>query len=484
MRCSGGIPCGRCDNRSIGCEYPTARRSKARARKEASQRLSSIREKDSCPQASQASASLGDGNGAQLAQDEPELPSQPPASQMTQFQIQLNAQNTPNASSQKSSNLNFHKPAENQSKGPSIHRKDVDTGDRNSNLLFRPYAEMSAQQTYLDPPTSDVQGTLPSEPATRVSGQRGNAQPGMDDSNVDSEMASGENQQMQLGFDQPLLDTSVLSMNWLPSDLFPDAVGNPPSLPELSLQPNLNQGEPLDGSLPSVPWPPSIINTDHVSPHLPENISQTPSGNTSLGTDVESPGQFSQAVSSQSELHNTTTRTGNYYVDGAGSRLPKYRRRQRLLSRSSAGSADICSQSGNDLNPVVGFPLVQEVEMMSEKNINNQIEPSTYGNIHSNFLQLCCKENFIYQKFETERFPSAASLTNFIQAYFDSFQPVYPIFHSPTFNPNRCHWLATLAVSAIGSHVADIPETEQCAAAFHEFLRRAINVEVRMRLPR
>lgn len=128
-----------------------------------------------------------------------------------------------------------------------------------------------------------------------------------------------------------------------------------------------------------------------------------------------------------------------------------------------------------------GFRLTEEIiaDRLPESNFRYQIQPSTYTKIHSMFFKLCCTENFIYQKFESEEFPTAEILANFIHFYFDTFQPVYPILHPPTFDPNECHWLVTLAISAIGCHVAGIPETEPNTVAFHEFLRRAINVEVR-----
>lgn len=482
MRCSGGTPCGRCNNRSLGCEYPTARRSKAKARKEASQKLAA-KEKESCLQRSKP----GNGSDAPFAQDG-ESPSQPPAYQMTQFQLQINNQNTSSERPQNSADLNLRKFASERSR-TRIGQRDTNGEVADSHLPkakkpanltqleLSPYAEMSAQQSYPNVPTPGVQGTLPEpEPG---SGQHGDSQPGVDDSNVDVEMTTEENQQVHMGFDQSFLDPSILSMNWLPSDLFSDS-NNPPSLAGPSLQPNFNQQEFLDGSLPPMPWAPPIISADHISQSIPENTSQTPSGSVSLGTDVESPGQYSQAVSSYAESHDTA-RSGDYYVDGAGARLPKYRRRQRLPSRSSAGSADISAQLRNDLNPSSGFPLIQEAEIFTASEKSYELEPPAYDKIRFTFLQLCCTENFVYQKFESETLPSAATLTNFIHAYFDSFQPVYPIFHPPTFNPNRCHWLVTLAVSAIGCHFADIPEIEQFTVTFHEFLRRAINVEVRHR---
>lgn len=485
VRCSGGIPCARCDNRTLGCDYPTARRSKARASKEALQKLSPTKEKDPGLRDSQLTATSRGRAGVWLAHDASESPTQPPAYQMAEFQLHLNAQNTPNALAQEPSCLNTLELAEKLPKGPRGAPRDVDTEQSSSQLPVSPYLGLSAQQACPNMPTSTVRSSLSPDPETGVTGQHFNSQPEMEDSNVDIEMATGENQQMQLGFDQSLLEQSMLSMNWLPSNLFPDTPENPPSLSGFALQPTFCQGEFLDGSLRPMAWPAPTINADRISPSLSEGISYTPPGSISLGTNVESPGQYSQTVSSQSEPHDPVSGSGDYYVDGTGSRLPKYRRRLRLLSRSSPNSADIRWQLRNELYPAAGFPLIEETGMcaISEKTFDHHVEPSTYDKIYSRFIQLCCTDNFVYQKFESNNFPSTRSLTSFIHAYFDSFQSVYPIFHSPKFDPNRCHWLVPLAVSAIGCHIASIPETELCTVAFHEFIRRAINVEVRIRLP-
>jgi hypothetical protein len=52
------------------------------------------------------------------------------------------------------------------------------------------------------------------------------------------------------------------------------------------------------------------------------------------------------------------------------------------------------------------------------------------------------------------------------------------MLHLPTFDPNQCHWLLTLAIVAAGCHCSGIPETDQCTAAFHEMIRRAFLAEV------
>lgn len=479
MRCSGGTPCGRCDNRSLECEYPTARRSRAKKRKE-SQRTSSAKKNDKYLWESQASEKPPNGD---LAQDIPESPSQPPPYQITQFQLQLNDKTSSRLFLGSASAASRNSTKE-QSKEPEIGQRDAHLRDRYSNLpedsqvanethpSFSQYATKPPQQACSNMSIPSARNTVS---AIGINDHIGNSRPVIDDQNNDVDMFVAENRQMQFGFDQPFMDPSMPSMNWLSNDLFSD-ISNPPASLGLSSQANLNQVELFNSFFSHTARPPPMINAEHISP----NLSQTPSANTSLGTDVESPSQYSQVTAehSYSESHGTT-RSGGYCLDGAGTRLPKCRRRQRALLRPSPSSTDVRSSRDNSVLPL-GFPLIKEIGQatVSHESFNHQLDALAYDKIHSRFLQLCCTENFIYQKFESENFPTSANLTKFVRSYFHFFQPVYPILHSPTFNPNECHWLVTVAVSAIGCHFADTDEVEQCTFAFHEFLRRAISVEV------
>jgi hypothetical protein len=106
------------------------------------------------------------------------------------------------------------------------------------------------------------------------------------------------------------------------------------------------------------------------------------------------------------------------------------------------------------------------------------IEPSTYDEIYHQFISLCRRENPFFEVFGSDNFPTADELKWLIASFFDCFQAIYPILHLPTFDPNTCHWFLTVSIAAIGCHAAQIPEMEQCTAAFHELVRRGIHVEV------
>jgi hypothetical protein len=95
----------------------------------------------------------------------------------------------------------------------------------------------------------------------------------------------------------------------------------------------------------------------------------------------------------------------------------------------------------------------------------------------SSFERICCLESVIFTPFAASHFPTAELLTYFLRDYLDGFQPVYPIFHVPTFDPNEMHWILVLAVSAIGCNFANSTVAAQYAQPLHEFVRRAIMVE-------
>ncbi|KAI2930256.1 transcriptional regulator family: Fungal Specific TF and C2H2 zinc finger [Aspergillus niger] len=96
VRCSGGSPCARCESRSLECQYPTERRSKAKTRKET--QPSFTNDDTSYDQSSHLAQSTW-ANGTDLRPSRNGEQSIPPPFhyQMTQFQLQMPISNAPNA---------------------------------------------------------------------------------------------------------------------------------------------------------------------------------------------------------------------------------------------------------------------------------------------------------------------------------------------------------------------------------------------------
>jgi hypothetical protein len=305
-------------------------------------------------------------------------------------------------------------------------------------------------------------------------------QQGLHSAGVDIDTAMAGN----LEFDPAFFDQSMLStINWLPHEFFAGPPNDQMQSSRLPSQPN----QPFfpDAQLTRTTWQPPVIQAGQGSPSMPENISQTPSGHLSMGTDMSSPNQYTHMVGGTSphpESVDSAKRSADYYVDGAGARLPKYRRKQAPWSSSTEPTTVTHQLPLGEGEGRYSFPPIQEslVDNISEevRRFTRGIDSSVFDEIYHQFIMLCRNDNPIFPQFETDNFPSAQDCNQFIAFYFESFQAVYPILHLPTFDPNTCHWLLMLAVIAIGCNVANTGETAQCAAAFHEMIRRALYVEV------
>ncbi|KAF5970211.1 C2H2 type zinc finger domain-containing protein [Fusarium bulbicola] len=84
-------------------------------------------------------------------------------------------------------------------------------------------------------------------------------------------------------------------------------------------------------------------------------------------------------------------------------------------------------------------------------------------------------DNGFHQAFTNKPFPTFEVTAAFIQAYFEHFQPLFPIIHQPTFNPQEAPWILTLAVVVIGSRYSALG-LDSAVLYLHEFLRRSINL--------
>ncbi|KAE8146822.1 C2H2 type zinc finger domain protein [Aspergillus avenaceus] len=478
VRCSGGTPCVRCETRSLECQYPTERRSKAKARKDASQNQDTVNSTTHGQTLRHTLSPSADNPDVRLVHAEEQDLSPIPAYQLGQFQVQLSDTNASRTASDTRGRIKERpKNHLDNRQASEINNMILSDGNRMTDGTRNPfdsYTNMSIQQLYPQIPTSDIRATIPNGQENQFNPQFNSEIPG---SNMGIDMTAAHHQ-LQLGFTPPFLDQSMAStLNWLSNDVLLDttderAVGN-----RLSSQ-SLQDGA-IDNSLGQTTRLPPVISAEQqVRPSLRRSVYQSPSGNTSLGTDIETPSHTSRDVtrsSPQLGLSNDFHQMGNSYIDGGGARFPSYRRKHDLQSKPAtfAGAQTQSQQVNSETS--FSFPATQD--MLSDETMNWQLEPTTYDRIYAAFLQLCCTDNFLYSKFETRNFPTAETLSHLIHMYFSSFQAVYPVLHAPTFDPNTCPWLLTLALSAIGCHAMGNGGRDGCAAAFHEFLRRAICVE-------
>lgn len=488
MRCSGGTPCGRCDTRSLECQYPTERRSKGKTRVGASKGLSRLEIQEQESQTPQTSFNRLNGDETESMEIE-----HASSYQMGGFSVNdIHGTTSPKAANTFSPQVKAH--AENT---PSDGRASLVGAFTPSLYLPSNQLQTSARLPLSIYPNADSQQphgmTSPEVPkmfsvdlTSGLGPNMRNFQPDMTSSGaVDMEIDMSGNAEMTLEFDPSLFDQSMLStINWLPNEFFTSASNEQSQLsgvPSQHPQPAVS-----DSYATRMAWHPPVINTEQ-SPSMAENLSHTPSGHVSLGTDMESPRRYSHVgseASPHSESVDSTKRSSDYYVDGGGARLPKYRKKQAPWSTSAVETAAVSGQLiVENISRRYGFPSTHGINLdnVSEVAISvKPIETNTHRELYRNFLLLCRTDNPFFEMFESENFPTAEECTGYLACYFDSFHDVYPILHLPTFDPSRCHWLLVLAIVAIGCHTSNIHDAHQCMDAFNEMIRRAIYVEVRV----
>ncbi|KAL4890221.1 hypothetical protein BDV59DRAFT_185071 [Aspergillus ambiguus] len=472
VRCSGGAPCARCESRSLECQYPTERRSKAKGRKDTSQISFSTRNDAHDEQLSRRdpSPSAPDGDGSVV-----QPPPQVPGYEIGQFQVQLPSLNASNVSARSSSGTNPQGYSELSGKEHQGAHQDlkVATPSDPTRLPLHSYEETNAIPSYPRASTSNVRGTFSndqdSDPSLELRKHLEAA-----NQEADTNATATNNRQSQLPFSQTFLDHAALStINWLPNnDLLLGTINDA----------SVSSGFPSQ-PFPAESSPSSLGPTTLFSPvfnhSISEDIARIQRGYS--GTNgVSSSRSIDQTFPTPEANHNNKRSADNEHIPSA--RFSKYQRKATLSGSSTRKSdSPLLRIQKEDADPRFLFPMIEEpatdAELEKETAGSFRVERGTYDNIYQCFRRLCCAENSFYSKFESATFPTARTLSVFVAKFFICFQPVYPILHRPTFNPNTCHWLVTLAVSAIGCQYAGLNEQNKYAQAFHELLRRAINVE-------
>lgn len=472
VRCSGGSPCGRCDTRLLECHYPTERRSKAKARNGSSRRLSVTEDND--PQTAETLSPKSYTNHR-----DPALMEGTMSFQLTQLPV-----NDTNESQQAPLTSGQDHPANTPSQLTDSDGRASVAGISNSQLYAPPVNKISdTSQSYNRLANAIPPNLYADESVTSMSSELRHTQQSLPGSGVEMDLDMTENPDMTMEFDPSFFDQSMLStINWLPNELFtPGDQSQRPGAPSQYCQPPISNSYAARAT-----WGPPGIGTRQLSPSLPGNAPEMPSENMSLGTDLGSHRRHSNVTTSEASGNlnsvDSANLSGQYYVDGNGARLPKYRKKQASWSISSVETPHSRNLLPEGTPRKLGFPISCEtrVEKISEGIARSlsPIDPSLYDKIYREFLLLCRNDNPFFGMFESTHFPTADECNRYIACYFDSFQIVYPMLHLPTFDPNQCHWLLTLAVMATGCHCSDTPETDQCTAAFHEMIRRAFLAEV------
>ncbi|KAH6653194.1 hypothetical protein BKA67DRAFT_647148 [Truncatella angustata] len=106
-----------------------------------------------------------------------------------------------------------------------------------------------------------------------------------------------------------------------------------------------------------------------------------------------------------------------------------------------------------------------------------RISVIVYTKIVQRFRKLCINPTGAYASFLSVDFPSLGYLNLFVGLYFQHFDPVLPVIHSQQHDLDD-FWPLSVALSAVGCQYSKSPELLMCAGPLHEFLRRALAVEL------
>jgi hypothetical protein len=99
-----------------------------------------------------------------------------------------------------------------------------------------------------------------------------------------------------------------------------------------------------------------------------------------------------------------------------------------------------------------------------------------YDTIRIHFDALNANNGF-HRVFTDASFPPYKDIAAFIQAFFEHFQPLFPLIHQSTFDPRETPWILTLAVAVIGSRYS-VLSANSSLTYLCEFLRRAVSLWV------
>lgn len=171
--------------------------------------------------------------------------------------------------------------------------------------------------------------------------------------------------------------------------------------------------------------------------------------------------------------------TGQYYVDGDDcGRLPRIRKRKhpdRIISSDELKDVSLLSrsESGN----ILGF-CPPETYSQSTNTLKAGVPLGTYTDIVTAFKELCCNSSFLYPAFESCHFLPYQIIDSAVALFFEEFNTILPLVHTPTLKLAQVHWLLVLSMASVGLHSTNLENQDRNLVALHEFTRRAVFASV------
>ncbi|EXJ95294.1 hypothetical protein A1O1_00414 [Capronia coronata CBS 617.96] len=248
-------------------------------------------------------------------------------------------------------------------------------------------------------------------------------------------------------FDEPL--------NWIPPSIYPSPYDAELEqdfsfiLPSLSDPPQLGtdygMALPLDPTAQLYQMPPNPV----------QEMSVTGAAPAALVAMEQSPASSASDGMISARLTNASTTTSDV------------RRKKRKVSFT----ADVFTKPREQKD---GYAFPDPPMLSSPGDSHQYCSPTTHDTLSSIFRTLC-GANALRDSFEGNSFPDVATFNACIGLYFDNFHQNYSFIHRPSFG-FQSHWLAILAVAAIGSTFSKGQHALDLREAYQEFLRRAVQM--------
>jgi len=265
---------------------------------------------------------------------------------------------------------------------------------------------------------------------------------------------------------EPWYEGTSSSLNWLPYNWSPDfqvGVGNTFGSPDIIQSPESGRGH-LSSSSDFEGTDRSVF-TQYQTPPEPHRHTNQVLMSSEINGDhgSSSPGSHSNQ------------NAGHYYIDGDGARLPRVR---KVLYRIAEPASPLRDETRHFSSPF-SFPNLEESLHINNSYDTNLLSLAIYEEILKVF-KFSCVTSMHYSRFSAPTFPSLSTFSLFMHLFNQNFRSILPFIHPATFNPTRSHWLLILALAAAGSHFVGNEESRLYSLPMHEFLRRAIQVVVRI----
>ena len=176
----------------------------------------------------------------------------------------------------------------------------------------------------------------------------------------------------------------------------------------------------------------------------------------------ESPRSFSSLESDRV----SQAPSGEFYVDGGATRLPKGRKRRTSVHSTQGMSPGYGSHMSR-------LSLVPHQVNSQPLHPPNYVNSYSYGLMFEVFKQTCLQSQTSFRPFEEELFLPHQAIDDLVSLAIEHFLPTIPFIHKAKLRSQSCSWVLYLALATIGTHY-ELNILDERVYSMNEFLRRAL----------